>query len=885
MPTDLPTLDEMVDGQGGVRPHWRELLSRAYSLGRDGLIERRALLARAASDEGFAGLLPGARTLSWHCDPLPLPLPAAEFEALSSGLAQRGRLLEAVLADLYGPQRLLAEGVLPPGLVYANPGFLRPCATVAGQPPPLLHAYAVDLVRGLDGSWQVCADLLSRPAGAAFALENRRMLSRLCPELFRTQAIGRLSPFFEAWQEALRRLAPASLANPGIALLTAGHREPLWSEHVLLARELSCALVESGDLTVRAGRLFLKTLSGLTPVDVLLRRVDGGGLDPLELAAETAHGLPGLFDAQRAGNVRIASDPGVGMLEAPGFAAFLPRLAQALLGETLALPAIETLWLGDPANLRRVQAAPEGWLLRSALEAAGEAASESADGHAAAWAGLSGERSWRFVASARPTPSVAPCIGPEGMEPRAVVLRLFAIRDESCRGGWRVMQGGLARTLPEGEPFGSTLARHTLAKDVWVLLEEVTEIAGPAPLATPPLLLRRSQGELPARVADNFFWLGRHLERFEGEARLVRTALLRLARAAMTPRERVELQVLTERLVQGGLIAAEQARGAGRSALLRALLDAGGPEGVLRRQSSRVMRLVELLRDQLTGTMYSASGALLRDVDAEFGRIAGAGEGPRLDHLLAATRGVLDVAAMIAGLSAENMVIGGGRLFLDLGRRLERAETIAAEVAAALSPREGASRLAPIETGLRLLLELRDSVITYRARYLTTLQPAPVLDLVLADETNPRALAFQLAAARSLLAEIGGTPSPLAAGPTTPLAAGPTSPLTADPTAPLAAASTAPLAADRTAPLAADRTTPLAALPAALLEEVTAIVAEVLAAPDQMEAAAALPERLRQLAVTIAGLSERINQHYFTLLPVVHLGGPEPARRRPRNAA
>ena len=191
---DLPPLDEMVDGQGGVRAHWRELLSLAYSLGRDGLIERRALLARAASDEGFAGLLPGDRTLSWQCDPLPLPLPAAEFDALASGMAQRARLLEAVLADLYGSQRLLAEGLLPPSLVYANPGFLRPCVTALGQSPPLLHAYAIDLVRGPDGGWQVSADLLSRPDGAAFALENRRMLSRLCPELFRTQALGRLAP-------------------------------------------------------------------------------------------------------------------------------------------------------------------------------------------------------------------------------------------------------------------------------------------------------------------------------------------------------------------------------------------------------------------------------------------------------------------------------------------------------------------------------------------------------------------------------------------------------------------------------------------------------------------------------------------------------------------
>jgi uncharacterized circularly permuted ATP-grasp superfamily protein len=352
-------LDEMVDGAGGFRPHWRPLLGALADLGREALAERALLIDRFFADEGVTSLFaPQDGAATWRCDPVPLILPPAEFDALEAGLAQRATLLEAVLQDVYGPQRLLAEGALPPALVQANPAFLRPCRAPEGRrDSPLLTLYAADLVRAPDGDWRVVADRTASPTGLAHVLENRRVLSRHMPEFLRSRELRQHGPFFDLWQDALQGLAPSG--NPRIALLTTGHASPLWFEQVILSRELSCALVEGGDLSVRDGVLYLKTLRGLQRVDVLLRRQDGRTIDPLELESSMAHGVAGLLDAARGGAVKIVNDPGAGCVEAPGLAAFLPRLAPRLIGEALRLAGARTLWLGEAAPL--AEADYDGW--------------------------------------------------------------------------------------------------------------------------------------------------------------------------------------------------------------------------------------------------------------------------------------------------------------------------------------------------------------------------------------------------------------------------------------------------------------------------------------------------------------------------------------------
>ncbi|WP_419897944.1 circularly permuted type 2 ATP-grasp protein [Roseomonas sp. USHLN139] len=828
--------DEMVDGRGHVRPHWRGILAAFSDLPPSltaeaaprgsAVAEAARRLDRAFEDEGVGALLPGAgrAARAWRCDPVPLVLPAGEFAQLAAGLAQRARLLEAVLLDVYGEQRLLAEGLLPPALVFANPAFLRPCRSAAHPPrAPLLHTYAADLIRAPDGRWHVLADRTSRAAGIGHAQENRRMLGRVLPNLFRGQQVTPLRPFFDFWQDSLQRLAPPKAQqgsdNAAVALLTPGVHHPLWFEHVLLASELSCALVEPGDLTVRGGALFLKTLKGLQPVDVLLRRVDGRNLDPLEFGGSQG-GVPGLLDAMRNGAVRIVNAPGCGMVEAPALGPFLPALAGRLLGAPLALPAVESHWLAQPEALALLRQAPADWTIRPAFDGAmaGQALGQLSDAALAGQLARIAERPQDYVALRDIPPSVAPSAVGEGLAPRPVVLRLFLVQEG---GQWRALPGGLARSPEPGEGLAGRLPRQGTAKDVWVLSEDGTQITGPAALPLPPLPIRRAAGELPSRVADNLFWLGRYVERLEGAARLMRAVLARLDRGPLLPRELAELAALAAALRHAGLAEAEDlpnaaAHSALQAALWRALREGGSVAWLM----AEIGRLVEGVRDRLTGDMHTLFSLPLRAI-----QLQAAAPHRGMAGLEAVLGGILRYSAGVAGAAAENMVRAGGYAFLDLGRRVERGQTIAAQLGFALA--QPASR---IEGGLRLALELCDSVITYRSRYLGVLQPAPALDLVLADPGNPRGLGYQLAALRRRLTDLeGGTEEGL--------------------------------------------------LPAveALMATVEGIPRALLAAADQAQAAAQLAPRIAALEGEMAAISDAIARRFFALLPPAQSLGLEPA--------
>ncbi len=804
--------DEMVDGRGKLRAPWRGLIGAFAALGDGGLAERAHRLDRAFEEEGVASVLPGAFARAWRCDPVPLPLAAAEFAELAAGLAQRARVLEAFLADLYGPRAMLAEGLLPPSLAFANPGFLR-IAPLAGQ--GRLQLYAADLVRGPDGAWRVLADRTAAPAGLGQARENRRLLGRVMPEAFHPVQVRPLRPFFDLWQDALRELAPPGTANPSVAVLTPGTASPLWFEHMYLARELSCALVESGDLAVSGGGVFLKSLRGLARIDVLLRRIDGRMIDPLELEAGSLIGTAGLIDAARAGSVRITNDPGSGAAEAPALAAFLPALARRFFGETLRLPGVPTLWLGEAQARALVASAPEAWLLRPATDGAAAAQAPASMPPAerdALLARIEAEP-WAWAATRALPPSLVPCVTAEGLQPRPVVLRLFLVR---AQGHWQAMPGGLARVLDPAEALASSLPTVGLAKDVWVLTEDRGDIVGPAAAPATRLAIRRPTGDLPSRAADNLFWLGRTVERLERAARLGRAALARLSRGTFVlPHEGVELGVLLRCLVEAGVVAPEAAT---VSMLGEALRGAAQEGGALPRLFAEVARLTDSVRDRLTGDMYATFTQALRTAHAQAAAVRRS-----LDELAHALVAVLRFSTAVAGVAAENMVRGGGWIFLELGRRLERAHAIAVEIGFALDlppPR--------IEAGLRLGLELCDSTITYRSRYFDVLQPAPVLDLVLADQGNPRGFAFQCAAMHGLLDELTGE------------------------------------AGGREA---------LAGAVAGMLAEAEALVRRVAVAPDEAVAAAGSAAELVAIAGAVAALSGRITQRYFALLPLVRTVG------------
>jgi uncharacterized circularly permuted ATP-grasp superfamily protein/uncharacterized alpha-E superfamily protein len=811
-------IDEMVDGRGGIRPLWRSVLGVFAEFGEGELGERARRLDRVFDEEGGISLRPAAADGGWRCDLLPLPLSAKEFDRLAAGLAQRARLLQRVLGDLYGEQRLLAEERLPPALVYANPAFLRarreqPAGPGAVACPPLLQCYAADLLRGADGAWRVVADLVTNPAGIGHAQENRRLLARVMPEAFQPLAIRQLRPFFDLWQDSLQRLAPPGSGNPGVALLSPGSGTADWFEHMLLSRELSCALVEAGDLTMRAGQLYLKTLRGLEPLDVLLSRVPGTGIDPLDLGTPGAQGVPGLLDAVRQGTLRMVNDPGADILETPALMPFLAAAAETLLDEALQLESHPRLWLGDPDAAARVAAEPEGWVLGPAFK--------------------TGAASLPDIATAPIQPSMAPFVTEEGLQPRPILLRLFLAFDGTR---WHVMPGGVARVVEGGVPGDPALRATGVAKDVWVFDDEQRTVLGASSIPHLPLTIRRTNGDLPGRVAENFFWLGRYLERLEAAARLVRITLSRLGANGSLPRDMAVLDILGQCLARADLAPGGLNLAMGTDPLVQALIEDMRDEGTMSHLVGEVTRLTESLRDRLTADMYGAFVHTLREAVEDLHRIETEPGWRSLEALGHAMIDIIRFTATVSGLAAENMVQGGGRLFLDLGRRIERAQTVATTIAQVLD--RATDRSMALDDRLRLVLELCDSAITYRNRYLMVLQAAPVLDLVIADDGNPRGLSLQLAAISELLTAVAGVPE-----------------------------------------------AELLASAKALIRQALALTERVSGNPDQAVAMAALPVPLRAIAEHIGDLSDEITRRYFALLPPRQFLGDEPPSQEMRGAA
>ncbi|MCW5747580.1 MAG: circularly permuted type 2 ATP-grasp protein [Alphaproteobacteria bacterium] len=746
-PLSKTAYDELVTGQGTIRYHWQALLSVMRSLPGAGFADRIERARQQLSESGAtSAATPDGVTAAaaWTLEGMPLIIAPSDWRELEEGLIQRARLLDAVLTDIYGPQRLLAERALPPALLHANPHFLRPCRSLGAVPPKRhLVAYAADVVHMPDGSWAVLSDYTQAPAGAGYALHLRRTLARALPEAFRAVAVRDIAPFFEQWRETLVELAPNRDSNPLVALLTAGPFAQTYVEQVFLARALGMTLVEGADLTVREEGVALKTLEGLKHVDVLLRRLDSAYCDPLELRADSTLGVTGLLGAARGGSIAVANALGSGVIETPALAPFLPSLARRVLDEELKLPALDVWWLGEKPALDHALARFDTLVFRPAFDTgAASTASPSAGERRALYESVRA-RPMAWVAQHRLLPSVAPSWSAEGLRPEPIVLRLFLVARD---GGYAVMPGGLARA-PVSDPLAQPGRLDGQMRDIWVLAEDDADVVIPSVARVQRIAIQRGL-DLQSRVADNLFWLGRYTERLDNTARLLRAALARMAMGPMGPRDQAELRQLTRALREMDLIGAQEALAPPDSMLLTQTLTRFATEGRPIAETMRaIKRLAASTRDRLSADMIATLDALLGAMTRRLAEARG-----NVDRLLAALDDLIRFVATFAGLSQENVTRGSGWRFLDIGRRLERGHFTCR---GALSP----FAQSPVvwESAMRLALELCDSTITYRTRYLGALEPMLTLDLVLLDDSNPRALAFQLRAIHHHLGELGRT--------------------------------------------------------------------------------------------------------------------------------
>jgi uncharacterized circularly permuted ATP-grasp superfamily protein/uncharacterized alpha-E superfamily protein len=744
--------DELVTGQKSIRYHWQGILSVIRALPGGGLSERVESARRQLEESGATlNLLDERGKPSWTFDPLPFVITPDEWTALEAGLVQRAALLDATLADLYGPQALLAERLVPPMLVHANRHFLRACRVTDAKPPGRwLGQYAVDLVRLSSGQWHVLADHTEVPSGAGYALEIRRVLARSLPEVFRSIPVRHVRSFVERWHNSLAALAPQAVSNPNMALLTPGSLSATYFEHVYLSRALGIPLVEGGDLVARDGEVLIKTLAGLRPVHMLLRRLDSAFCDPLELRADSALGVTGLVEATRTGKIALANALGSGLVETPALMPFLERLSQRLLGQPLLLPSLDVWWLGEPTAYAFAMAHLDAMIVRPCL---GQDREPIVVGMLEGEARRTLQRRieanpGQFVAQYPVAPSLNPKWDGEALVPSAVVLRCFLVADGDS---WCVLPGGLARE-PAGSTALSQLSRlNGTLKDVWVLAEDAADVQIPTSRRFHQLEVDRGSADLQSRVADNLYWLGRYVERLDNDARLLRLTVTRVAQGVIGAREGIELRLLGKLIDRANLIPGQAALATPESAAFQSGLtavasDKRGLASVL----DAIQHLTGTLRDRFSPDMMTTVGPLLSEVRSRLFEARG-----NLDPLLAALDDIIRFVSTLSGLASENMTRGTGWLFLDLGRRIERAQFV---LGSALGP----FQQSPIDwdAAMRLALELCDSSITYRWRYLGQLQPEPVLDLVVLDDSNPRAFAFQLRSIAShleRLAEASGT--------------------------------------------------------------------------------------------------------------------------------
>jgi len=704
-----------------LTPEWREGLAHTA----ERMVEDLGSTFNVFSDVGGTGQ-------PYQLDPLPLVIPPGEWTIIADGLRQRMRLLEAVLSDIYGPQTLLTSGLIPPDLVHANEGYFRSAWQVSPAGGRMLWAAGCDLVRGPDGLWRVLADHTGAPGGLGQVYENRNVVATLLAGVFDEMKVARLRDFLGLERELLQTFGPKREDSVGAVFLTPGFRNPSYFEHAYKARLLGIPLVEPADLTVRERRLYLKTLSGLRRVDGLLCRIDPASIDPLEVwGGQGGEGVPGLVEVWRTGNVGIANGPGAGFASCPALMPFLPKICEEWFGEELILPFVETWWLGH-ASVREMLAAemPRFVLMSTAASDASSLPVNFANLSPSArrkWLSIIAERPQDFVVQQAVVPSEMATVEGRFLRSRPVVWRAFTLNTEH---GAEVLPGGMARVGKQSHPPQMWPRHAGFTKDVWI---PDLELADRAEVSSPKVVhdVSASAAEVPSRIADQMFWVGRYAERLEAATRMLRTTL-RCAPGEVGKQSRDALAASLA-LVSGSPLLPDdwQEHAEGVVAWIGGMIHDPAMKQGLTALTRGLLENAAAARDRLsddTWRLFNQLEAVVRPPAMVLGAPS---------HLRTLDTLIVHLAAF-AGMQAENMTRGHGWRFLETGRRIERALITLNLLATASSRAEDTSPL------FEPLLEICDSSMTYRRRHYSRPRSGPVMQLLFFEESNPRSVAYQI---------------------------------------------------------------------------------------------------------------------------------------------
>jgi len=744
--TQLGIYDEMYATKNKALPYWERFMAALDSMGIEKLELRRREAQRLLRENGVTYNVYGDSqnlTRPWRLDPVPLLISSEEWSVIEAGLKQRADLLDLILKDVYGKQTLLKKGLLPPELIFGHEGFLQPCMDALQNQKRHLTIYSANLARGPNGRMWVLDDRTQAPSGSGYALENRTVMTRVLPDIFRETQVHRLSGFFKSLHKGLVDIAPHNKEDPRIVILTPGPLNETYFEHAYLAAYHGYTLVQGGDLTVRDGRVWLKSLEGLQAVDVILRRVDDSFCDPLEMRSGSKLGIAGLLEVVRRGNVAIANPLGSSILENPALLAFLPRLARYYLNQELKLPSIATWWCGQRRERDFVLQHIDNMVIKPINRGSGN------------YAVFGGELSIKekellrsqilakphlFVGQEQVSFSTLPAFVDHQIEPRNAVLRSFVVASGD---GYEVMPGGLTRVARQKDNFIVSNQAGGISKDTWVLASEPDKTIS---LWTQPKrnqLINAVTEPLTSRAADNLFWVGRHLERTEAVTRLLRTVLQK-SRETLEFKDPVDnecLKVLLRTLTQvtgtyPGFVKCDDQLLKTPDIELLSLVKDSNRHGSLSSNIQAFFQAAFSIRDFWSQDTWRSVDNIQRrwqqriiNTDLKIEQLQN-----NLDDLIT---GIV----AFTGLTNESMTREAAWLMLDSGRRLERALALIALLRSTLALRHEDALQNQV---LEAVLISTDSLIIYQRRYRSYIQLPLVLELLLLDETHPRSVAYQL---------------------------------------------------------------------------------------------------------------------------------------------
>jgi len=736
-------LDDTRAADGGTKPQWNYLLDSLRNLGPEVLRERDLKARRILRDDGATYNLFGQQDISgnsWELDPVPYIIGSEDWNLIEAGLLERAELFNLILRDFYGPRTLLRHGALPPEALFCHGGFLRACQGLKMPGDHELIMHAADMVRRADGSMCVLSDRTQAPSGAGYVLENRTVMSRVFPSIYRDSHVHRIASYYQRLRLKLASLSPND-DLPCIVLLTPGGLNESRFEQTYLASYLGLPLVQSGDLVVRNGLLWMKSLDGLTRVDVMLRRMDDELCDPVELRSDSRVGVPGLLEVVRSGRVIIANPLGSGVLENPILLKYLPGISKVLLGREPRLASVQTYWCGDSQDLAFVTANMDRLIIKPVYRGSGLVS---------VWGGDLDEQQkslllasihrtpHQFVAQERLDKAHIPAFAAGALEPRPAILRTYSVATDSS---YMVMPGGMTRI---GEsPGGQMISMQSgsPSKDTWVTATEPERFIDTEAVAdTLRAHAESSLVSLPSRVVENLYWMGRYAERAEAGLRFLRTVFVQLhSEDPISDQTRkILLQSVTEITgTQPGFNNAEPGLLAQPDEELLLVIQDGSRAGSIKSSLNAMLASAEESKELLSTDTMRVINDLHDELDALDAALAGG--------LASAPEEALDplVTGLVAlsGLMQESMVRGVGWRFMELGKRVERSQQIITTVRNLMTPVTGEADQATLLTTLMTSMEV---LITYRRRRRQRSGIELGLELVMLDPTNPRSLLFQL---------------------------------------------------------------------------------------------------------------------------------------------